>query len=413
MSKEKEVVYCSFCGKPVEEGHYIEGVDSYICEDCASLLSKFSTIYNSNENSKKEKNVNRIRYPKEIIKFLDNYVIGQDEAKKTLATAIYNHYMRLNQPDNEDGTEIDKSNVLLIGPSGSGKTLLVQTIAKMIDVPYAIGDATSLTQAGYVGDDVETLITRLLQNCDYDVEKAEKGIIFIDEIDKIGRKSGNPSITRDVSGEGVQQALLKIIEGSEVLVAPNGGRKHPDQPKIKVNTKNILFIGSGAFEGIEKKVGSRINKRSIGYAYVQQKDEEDDELMKKVCSLDLKDFGLIPELIGRLPVISYTNELDEASLKKILTEPKNALVKQYQKLFKMNDIDMTISDDALDVVAKEAIKTKVGARGLRSIMEHILLDDMCELPGSNRKKLKVDVSYVNDKLNIKTEDKKESSKEVA
>lgn len=412
MIKEKDFVYCSFCGKPVKEGNYFEGIDAYVCKDCTSLLSKFSTIYNSNVSSKKEVETNKVRYPKEIIKFLDSYVIGQDEAKKTLATAIYNHYMRLGQPDDENGTEIDKSNVLLIGPSGSGKTLLVQTIAKMLDVPYAIGDATSLTQAGYVGDDVETLITRLLQNCDYDVEKAERGIIFIDEIDKIGRKSGNPSITRDVSGEGVQQALLKIIEGSDVLVPPNGGRKHPDQPKIKVNTKNILFIGSGAFEGIEKKIGSRINKRTIGYTSSMKKDIEGNELMKKVCSLDLKDFGLIPELIGRLPIISYTSELDEASLKKILTEPKNALVKQYQKLFKMNGIDMTITDDALNIIAKEAIKTKVGARGLRSIMEHILLDDMCELPGTDIKKLNIDKHYINNKLNNTIENGKESNEEL-
>lgn len=412
MIKEKDFVYCSFCGKPVKEGHYFEGIDAYVCNDCTSLLSKFSSIYNSNVNSKKEVETDKVRYPKEIIKFLDSYVIGQNEAKKTLATAIYNHYMRLGQPDDENGTEIDKSNVLLIGPSGSGKTLLVQTIAKMLDVPYAIGDATSLTQAGYVGDDVETLITRLLQNCDYDVEKAERGIIFIDEIDKIGRKSGNPSITRDVSGEGVQQALLKIIEGSDVLVPPNGGRKHPDQPKIKVNTKNILFIGSGAFEGIERKIGNRVNKRTIGYAFTQKKDIGDDELMKKVCSLDLKDFGLIPELIGRLPVISYTSELDEASLKKILTEPKNALVKQYQKLFKMNGIDMTITDDALNIIAKEAIKTKVGARGLRSIMEHILLDDMCELPGTDIKKLNIDKHYINNKLNNIIENGKEIDEEL-
>lgn len=400
MTKDnKDMVFCSFCGKPVKQGQYFEGIDAYICKNCSSLLSEYLPLYNSKEESKKE--VEHVKYPKQIIDFLNQYVVGQDEAKKTLATAVYNHYMRLNQPDTSDDVEIEKSNCLIIGPTGSGKTMLVKTIAKMLDVPYAIGDSTSLTQAGYVGDDVETLITRLLQNCNYDVSKAEKGIIFIDEIDKIGRKSANPSITRDVSGEGVQQGLLKIIEGSDVLVPPNGGRKHPDQPMIKVNTNNILFICSGAFEGIEKKIANRVNKKVIGYNQTDSKDLSDDELMKKVCSLDLKEFGLIPELIGRLPVITYTKLLNKDALLKILTEPKNALVKQYQKLFNMNGISMSITDDALNVIADEAIKTKVGARGLRSIMERILLDDMCELPGTSKKKLNVNKEYVELKLNNK------------
>lgn len=401
--KEKEIVYCNFCGKPVEEGHYFEGIDAYICDNCSSLLSSFNSIYNkrSSTGNRKLVDTDRIRYPKEIIEFLNQYIIGQDEAKKTLATAIYNHYMRLGQTDTEDGTEIEKSNCIILGPTGSGKSMLARTIAKMLDVPFCIVDANSLTQAGYVGDDVETIITRLLQTCDYDVERAQQGIIFIDEIDKIGRKSANPSITRDVSGEGVQQALLKIIEGSDVLVPPNGGRKHPDQPMIKVNTNNILFICAGAFEGIEKKIAGRVNKKTIGYASVQSKDMNDNELMEQVCSLDLKDFGIIPELIGRLPVITYTKELDKDTLKRILTEPKNALVKQYAKLFKMNGIEMKVEEDALDEIAEAAIKTEVGARGLRSIMEKLLRDDMCELPGTETKELCMTKQYVESKLNNK------------
>lgn len=402
MENKKEVVYCGFCGRPTNPGDYFEGIDSCICKDCAGILTKYLNMSNKDSNNVADA---QIKYPKDIISFLDQYVIGQEHAKKTLATAIYNHYIRLNQQDDCDDVDIEKSNILMIGPSGSGKTLLVQTISKMLDVPYAIGDATSLTQAGYVGDDVETLITRLLQNCNYDVSKAERGIIFIDEIDKIGRKGGNPSITRDVSGEGVQQALLKIIEGSDVFVAPNGGRKHPDQPKIKVNTKNILFIGSGAFEGIEKKISSRVNKkRAIGYTcYDDSSNIDDDKLMEMVCSNDLKDFGLIPEIIGRLPTITYTNELTKEALKRILVEPKNALLKQYKKLFSFNGISLDIDDNAIDFIVEKAIETKVGARGLRSIMEKILLDAMCELPGTGTKELNVDVDYVNSKIGNKKE----------
>lgn len=395
----EQVKICSCCGQPINpQENYFEGVDAYICGKCSALLSSFNSLYNKKDESTSKLSIQcqKDMYPKDIIKYLDQYVIGQDEAKKTLATAIYNHYMRLTQKVTDD-IEIDKSNILLLGGTGTGKTMLARTIAKMLNVPFAIADATSLTQAGYVGDDVETILTRLLQNCDYDVEAAEKGIVFIDEIDKIGRKSGNPSITRDVSGEGVQQALLKLIEGTDVLVPPQGGRKHPDQPKIKVNTSNILFIGSGAFEGIEKRVAARVNKKVIGYNSTYKEMKEDD-LLDKVTSEDLKTFGLIPELIGRLPVVAHTNALDKEALKKILVEPKNALIKQYVKLFEMSRISLEVKKNALDAIADEAEKNGTGARGLRAILEKIFLDDMCNLPGSDKKKLVVDKKYVESKL---------------
>lgn len=399
-NNKNDIKICSFCGRPIDKDeHYFEGIDAYACSHCTKLMNVYDNNNDASSINKNQDFLSNIKYPKEIIEYLNQYVISQDVAKKTLATAIYNHYMRLSQKESDDGVEIEKSNILLLGPTGTGKSMLARTIAKMLDVPFAIADATSITQAGYVGDDVETILTRLLQNCDYDVERAEKGIVFIDEIDKIGRKGGNPSITRDVSGEGVQQALLKLIEGSDVMVPPNGGRKHPEQPNIKVNTSNILFIGAGAFEGIEKRIASRVNKKVIGYISEYKSDMKDDCLLDEVTQDDLKSFGIIPELIGRLPIVTHTNSLDKDTFKRILTEPKNALVKQYKKLFEMSGIKLNIKDDALDMIADEADKTKIGARGLRSIMENILLDAMCEMPGGKKKSLTVDKKYVENKIN--------------
>lgn len=393
--EQKEYKICSFCGSPIKEDEgevCFEGVDGYICKHCAEQLKNILEETSKNDSiieDKEEKNM----LPKEIISYLNDYVIGQDYAKKVIATAIYNHYLRIHQNVTSD-VELEKSCILLLGPTGSGKTMIARSIAKMLNVPFAIADATSLTQAGYVGDDVETILTRLLQDCDYDVERAEHGIVFLDEIDKLGRKGGNANITRDVSGEGVQQALLKMIEGTEALVPPNGGRKHPDQKMIKVNTKNILFICAGAFEGIEKIIQSRVSNTAIGFNADRSNNINEKDLLKKVEQDDIRHFGLIPELIGRLPVIAYTEELNEEQLKKVLTEPKNAICKQYVELMKMSGVDLKFTDDAIEEIAKMAIKTKVGARGLRAICEKVMLDAMCELPGGDKKELEINKEYV-------------------
>jgi len=386
---------CSFCGRTENDTKMmISGVFGNICAECASQA------YRLLQENKEEIHVNTMKgmmKPKEIKAFLDQYIIGQDKAKERVAVAVYNHYKRINNKNITDDVEIEKSNILLLGATGTGKTLIGQTVAKMLNVPFCIADSTCLTQAGYVGEDVETVITRLLQAADYNVERAEKGIIFIDEIDKIARKGDNPSITRDVSGEGVQQGLLKLLEGSVVNVAPNGGRKHPDQKYIQVNTKDILFICGGAFDGLEKKIASRLNQHVVGYtANLNRKNiNKDDEvqLLSKVTVQDLKKFGLIPEILGRLPVITYTESLDKNSLIRILNEPKNAIVKQYVKLFEMDGIKLTFDKEVFEYVADKAIKNKIGARGLRGIMENLMNKAMFEMPSQKKKKFNVTLEY--------------------
>lgn len=392
---------CSFCGRPESQvDFFIMGQGgTQICNECAVQAAEIvKENFNSSSKAPKiEKEI--IPKPIEIKEYLDEYVIGQDEAKKFLSVAVYNHYKRLMQDNSKDDVEIEKSNIIMVGSTGTGKTLLARTIAKRLHVPFTIVDATVLTEAGYVGEDIESILTRLLQVADYDVKAAERGIVFIDEIDKIARKSDNPSITRDVSGEGVQQGLLKLLEGSVVNVPPQGGRKHPEQKMIPVNTQHILFICGGAFDGIEKKIASRLNTRVVGYSAALEKDHIDaSNLLQYIAPQDLKSFGLIPEIIGRLPILTYLDPLDRAALRRILTEPKNSIIKQYIKLFKMDNIDLIFQDDVLDYIVDKSIEYKLGARGLRSITETIIMDKMYEMPSKSDKKLVVSLDYSKSKL---------------